>query len=267
MAIAPKNIAAKTPVAKPAPKSANPTTPTPTAEASLVVTSADLNKALETDLPVLLLIWNGDTLRADVKTELDRIAGDYKGRIRVIKADTGKAPEIAERFELGKNPLLLAWHNGEVLTRRNRPWGTDVQGVVEVLTPLIPVGAASVPQPAQKNVLEKFDTKPVIVTDDSFQSEVIDYSLPVLVDFWATWCEPCKQVAPILEKLAKEFSGKIRVAKVDVDQNPGLQQAFQIMSIPTLMFVKSGKIVGQQAGALPETVLRDAIRQLMALKV
>ena len=225
-----------------------------------------MHSALETNLPVLLLIWNGDTLRSDVKTEIDRVAREYAGRIRVIKADTSKAPEIAEHFELGKHPLLIAWVNGEALTRRNRPWGTDVQAVVDVLTPHIPANAAPALPPTPTKVIEKVDTKPIKVTDATFQTEVIDYSLPVVVDFWATWCGPCKQVAPILEKLAKEFSGKVRIAKVDVDENPGVAQALQIQSIPTLMFVKSGQIVGQQVGALPEVQLRQLIQQLIALK-
>ncbi|MBN1966167.1 MAG: thioredoxin [Anaerolineae bacterium] len=109
--------------------------------------------------------------------------------------------------------------------------------------------------------------QPVHVTDATFEQLVLKSDVPVLVDFWADWCQPCKMVAPILEKLAKEFAGQIRVAKVDVDANPALAQGFRIMSIPTLMFVKNGKIVGQSAGAAPEPALRDAIKQLIALQV
>jgi thioredoxin 1 len=231
------------------------------------VVGDELHEYLETDLPVLLLIWNGDTLRNDVKTELDKAAKDYAGRILVIKADVGKNPDVAEQFELGKHPLAIAWHNGEVLMRRPRPWNTDIQAMVEELIKLAPeleVDETAVAKQPENDVIF---TKPVHVTEETFQMEVLESALPVLVDFWADWCGPCKMIAPILEKLAEDFAGQVKIAKVDVDANQRLSGAFQIQSIPTLMFVKNGKIVGQQAGALPEHVLRDVINQLIALEV
>jgi thioredoxin 1 len=111
------------------------------------------------------------------------------------------------------------------------------------------------------------DTKPVAVTDADFQTEVIDYELPVLVDFWAEWCGPCRMVAPVLDKLAGEYAGKVRIAKVNVDENPGLSQYFQVMSIPTLMMFKEKHLVFSQPGALPEPAVRSLLDQLIALQI
>ncbi|MDX2161506.1 MAG: thioredoxin [bacterium] len=105
------------------------------------------------------------------------------------------------------------------------------------------------------------------VTDATFEQEVLNSDLPVLVDFWAEWCGPCRMVAPVLEKLAGEFAGKIKIAKVNTDENPGLSQAFQIRSIPNLMIVKNRTMIFNQPGALPEPVLRDLITQALALDV
>ncbi|MCU0475001.1 MAG: thioredoxin [Anaerolineae bacterium] len=110
-------------------------------------------------------------------------------------------------------------------------------------------------------------TAPITVTDASFEQDVVNAELPVLVDFWAEWCGPCRSVAPVLDKLAAEFAGKVIIAKVNVDENPALAQGFQVMSIPNLMMIKQRTIVFNQPGALPEPVLRDLMTQLISLEL
>ncbi len=105
--------------------------------------------------------------------------------------------------------------------------------------------------------------EPIHVTDSAFEKTVLNSQLPVIVDFWAPWCAPCKMVAPTLEKLAKEYAGKMVVAKVNTDENPEWAGRFGVQGIPTMLFVAGGKVVHRQVGALPERMLRDVVSQFM----
>ena len=98
------------------------------------------------------------------------------------------------------------------------------------------------------------------VTDGTFQDEVLSAQQPVLVDFWATWCGPCRMVAPIVEEIAGEQGDKLKVAKVDVDQNPQVAQQFGVMSIPTLIVFKNGEAVERLVGYMPKAKLMQAIQ-------
>jgi thioredoxin 1 len=105
--------------------------------------------------------------------------------------------------------------------------------------------------------------EPVHVTDAAFEKAVLQSSIPVIVDFWAPWCGPCKMVAPVLDKLANEYAGKVLIAKVNTDENPEWARKYGVQGIPTMLFVAEGKIVHRQVGALPEPLLRTAIGQFM----
>ena len=97
------------------------------------------------------------------------------------------------------------------------------------------------------------------VTDANFQTEVVQSKLPVLVDFWATWCGPCRAIAPHLDALAQTYAGKIRVGKCDIDHNPGVPTQFEIRSVPTLLLFKNGQVAGQLVGAVPRARIEDLI--------
>jgi thioredoxin 1 len=101
--------------------------------------------------------------------------------------------------------------------------------------------------------------KPVELTDSSFETEVLKSTLPVLIDFWAVWCGPCRMVSPIVEELAGEYSGKLKVGKVDVDSNPSTAMQYGIRSIPTLLLFKDGQVVEQIVGAVPKRILVDKL--------
>jgi thioredoxin 1 len=101
--------------------------------------------------------------------------------------------------------------------------------------------------------------KPIEITDANFDQEVTQSAQPVLVDFWAVWCGPCKMIAPVVEELANEYQGRLKVGKLDVDNNPEVSMRFGIRSIPTLMVFKGGKVVEQIIGAVPKRNLVDKV--------
>ncbi len=100
----------------------------------------------------------------------------------------------------------------------------------------------------------------VKVTDDTFEAEVVNSSIPVVVDFWAEWCGPCKMIGPSLEELSDELAGQVKIAKVDTEQNPISPSKLGVRGIPALFIFKDGKVVANKAGAAPKNVLEDWIK-------
>jgi len=105
--------------------------------------------------------------------------------------------------------------------------------------------------------------KPIIVTDDNFETEVLKSDLPVIVDFWAAWCGPCRMIAPIMEDLASEYDGKVKIGKLDVDENQQIAVKYGVRSIPTVLFFKGGQVIETVIGAVPKQMFVDKIKNVI----
>lgn len=110
--------------------------------------------------------------------------------------------------------------------------------------------------------MEKMN-EPINVTDDAFEKAVLKSEVPVLVDFWAPWCGPCKMVEPILNKFASEYAGKLLVTRVNTDENSKWATEYEIQGIPTILFISGGKVLHRQVGAVPEIYLREIVDTML----
>jgi thioredoxin 1 len=107
--------------------------------------------------------------------------------------------------------------------------------------------------------------KPIVITDADFEQKVLQSATPVIVDFWAPWCGPCRAVAPILEELAGEYDGQMTVAKINIDEHQRWQSKFGIMAIPTMLVFKNGEMVKRIQGAAPKRMLKEAFDEALAI--
>lgn len=218
----------------------------------------ELGVFMRTKKPLLLFLSNGEGVRSEFLAQF-RISAMENDDVLFAEGDPNDLPGASVCFQIGDRPVLLGFHRGTEVSRSSRPWASDVRlaltAVRDALETVDSDGISEIPTPSKH--------APMAVTDESFQSDVLECETPVLVDFWAEWCAPCRMIAPILDRLAEEYAGHLRIAKVDVDANPQLSQQFRISSIPTMMAFLDGQILFNQAGALPEHALRQICEQLV----
>lgn len=217
-----------------------------------------IDRVLNSGLPVVLVIWRG-SLDGSLEESLRQIARNDAGRLLVARLDADANPQTAARFA-GPLPLLVAFRDGQEVARAEGVSSVAAREYVDFLLGRGPrPQARPAPSPAAQAAPSGAPAKPVPVSDASFRRDVLESDLPVLVDLWAPWCGPCHMIAPVVEKLAGDYAGRLKVAKLNVDENPATANAYHVQGIPTLLIFRDGRVVDRIVGAAPEPLLRGKV--------
>jgi thioredoxin 1 len=215
-----------------------------------------LDRVLSQSLPVVLVLYN--TPDSALDNALRRVAKEHAGEILTAKVDVNANPNARQRFNNPTTPALVTVDNGEVESHAERILPADIDAHVDFL---LGMGPLPMKTAAEEHAKANSGVAPVHVSDASFQKDVLQSDIPTLVDFWAVWCPPCRMIEPILERMAEKYAGQIKIAKLNVDDNPMLAQQYQAMSIPMMLMFKGGQPVGKLVGAHPQRNIEAMIQQ------
>lgn len=225
-----------------------------------VLASSDLSldRVLNAGLPVAMVFYDHQ-LPAELRQTMDDLARQYAGKALIVSLARADAPQAISRFGVRQFPSLVAVRDGKAMTSRENLQPSDLKPEIAFLIGEGPRPALRTAYQTSSQTSPSATAGPISVGEAQFEREVLQADRPVLVDFWAPWCGPCRMVAPTLEKLAREQAKALKVAKVNVDENPGLAAKYGAMSIPTMLVIKGGREVDRWVGALPENMIRSRV--------
>lgn len=225
----------------------------PVLDTPITTDSQNLQRVLGQPLPSLLIL-HSDDVDKPLDDALTKTAKKYSGDLLVVRVNVKENPDVHTQYDQIATPALVG------LTAK----GQSVVGTLDYARPSDVRSYAKhlvngAPLPHQKEKAAPAD-RPITVTDKTFRKEVLKSKVPVLVDFWADWCGPCHQIAPYIEQIAKDYGGKIKVAKLNIDQNRAMQARYGVQSIPTMIVFEGGEPAARVTGANP-VALRKTIER------
>jgi thioredoxin len=240
-------------------------------------TDQSIDRVLSVNLPTAFVFVDGKAPTA-LEDVLNRAAREYAGKLLVVQIQIKDNPASVQRYQVVRAPAIVAVRDGQVLSKAE---GVSAAEAQQHIMYLLGKGAKPVVKPHTESTSRASDqrttkpaqeqpssagrrapsasARPQAVTDATFEHDVLRSAEPVLVDFWAPWCGPCRMMEPVLERLAQEHAGKLRVAKMNVDENPITPQQYGVQGIPTMVVVKRGQVVDRWTGALPEAQVRSRL--------
>jgi thioredoxin 1 len=246
---------------------------------------ANFQRVINAGLPALVVFWRRDCAPCEqLNPALESLAKRYAGKALVVKVNADDERGLAQKMGVTDYPALFLFNSGQQVERgvgaaperELAAWLDYLSG--SGARPPAPRGpstasggaaGAGAPaggpytQSAPGGATAGVKAEPITITDGNFDQVVLRSRLPVLVDFWAVWCGPCKMIAPHVAALAQEFAGKAVVGKLNVDENPRVPGQYGIMSIPTLLIFKDGRVVDQIVGAQPAQALRQRLSRVL----
>ncbi len=242
----------------------------PVFDIPITANDASIERVLAQKLPVLLYIF--DRAQSSHQEALERIAKQHAGSLLVVRVNAEENPETHTRLERPALPAVIGITDGQVKSQSSATQTSEIEAHANYL-----LGRG--PRPTERHQETKTQPRtaagaderqaagstapgaPIHVSDATFASEVLNSDIPVLVDFWAPWCGPCHMVAPTLDRLAQQYAGRIKIAKLNVDENGRTPSQYQISGIPHLIMFKNGTIAGRLVGAHPQQNIEALIRK------